>query len=159
MHIDTMARFEHSTEPPLIEDDRYIVRPHKWKIIPSSAISGTLPPGEYYIGDLKNIMYSSIYYNIYGDTMGFNDGIYSCDNDIFAISRSSGAIGNASNGFKYNIDTGVFGIMRTTMIDPVKEYYSTPGTIYYFQYPIDILFNTKGYKFATKGFELWIPRN
>jgi len=49
--------------------------------------------------------------------------------------------------------------MSASLIDPIKEKYNTPGTVYYFQYPIDILFNKKGYKFVTKGFELWIPRS
>jgi hypothetical protein len=91
----------------------------------------TLPPGRYYIGDICYALKNDIYDNIWGDKYDYSDGKFEVENSVFAVAATKYGDGGykGSNGFIYDVDAGVIGMVHEKLMK--KDHYEG-GTMHTF---------------------------
>ena len=84
----------------------------------------------FYIGDLCYAMPDELYYEIWGRTYNFDDGMFNDPGSALQFAVGSTAYGDGmykgSNGFWYPVDAGVIGVVPLELCredrSPFKEY-------------------------------------
>ncbi len=160
-----MARLDF--RPPAIEDESFASveakgagwTPTIWTAHPSTAVSGVLQAGQYYIGDLAYFMKHSVYTGVWEKSFGFEDGIYKSSNGFWFAAASTRGDDQlrGSNGFRYELPGGAIGICSTALGDPNLQKGGQKGTFHDVDEPVRILFDSTGFRFATRSWHLYIP--
>lgn len=160
-----MARLE--VKFPAVEEEDYDDieshgagwKPTLWELIPSSAISGVIPAGNYYIGDLCYFMKYTLYDGLWGKKYYYENGIFkSSKDDYFAVGSTHGDTQlKGTNGFRYDIPSGAFGIVSLNLSNSKLEKYHSHGTFHSIDKDIRILFDKNGFRFATPDWHLFVP--
>jgi hypothetical protein len=124
--------------------------------VESRAVSGTLPKGTYYIGDIVKFITHRIRQELWGDGFNYENGIYkTSDNHYFAVgSAYEFSELKGSNRNLYPCPSGCIGIVAEEIVDP-KMLQQFPDTVtqHTFFSDIQILFNTTGFHFFSKDQE------
>jgi hypothetical protein len=91
----------------------------------------TLPPGRYYIGDICYALKNDIYDNIWGDIYDYSEGKFEVENSVFAVAGTKYGDGGykGSNGFVYDVDAGVIGMVHEKLM---KNDHYEGGTMHTF---------------------------
>ena len=163
-----MARFDEKIlRFPAIEEEPYDEiesqgagwKPTLWEVVPASAISGTIPAGEYYIGDLSHFMKYSIYDKLWGAKFNYENGIFkSSNNDYFAVGSTQGdTMLKGTNGFRYSCPSGTISILSKKLAKEKLLNYNENGTFHHIDKTIRILFDSDGFRFASPDWHLFIP--
>jgi hypothetical protein len=78
----------------------------------------TLPPGRYYIGDICYALKNDIYDNIWGGRYDYSDGKFEVKNSVFVVANTKYGDGGykGSNGFIYDVDAGVIGMVHEKLM-------------------------------------------
>jgi hypothetical protein len=123
---------------------------NSWGFEPlNSGFMYTLPPGEYYIGDIFHALESDIYKNIYCMN-GERPGLYKNGNNVFLVGDSNNGFYIGTDEFEYEVNTGGFGIVSVSLLE------SEPacGMIYDFSDGITAIIDTGKYTFESVDFYL-----
>jgi hypothetical protein len=111
-----------------------------WTFTKSNNIRTTLPPGEYYIGDLCYVLGDNVYDNIFGGT-GYEMGIYTEKSTGRTFLVGSTAYGDGeypgSDGNKFAVDAGIIGICPKSLM--AKD--DGGGHMYTFTQPVNCRFS------------------
>ena len=123
-----------------------------WNFVQKDRIVATLPPGEYYIGDLCYVLGDDVYDNIFGGT-GYESGIYTekATGRTFLVNSTAWGDGEypGSDGKKFAVDAGIIGICPKSLM--TKD--DGGGHMYTFTQPVNCRFSAgrfffeSGYKY------------
>jgi hypothetical protein len=106
-----------------------------WNFTQKDKIVKSLPPGEYYIGDLCYVLGDNIYDNIFGGT-GYESGIYEEKGTGRVFLVNSTAYGDGlyvgSDGKEFAVDAGIIGICSKSLM--AKD--DGGGHVYTFRHPV-----------------------
>jgi len=90
----------------------------------------TLRAGEYYFGDICYIMNEEVYHKVWGDKLGFKDGLFHVDfrdsqgrqwlGDFVVSGTAYGDGCYEGKHRNYGVDAGVLGLVPISLWDPEK---------------------------------------
>lgn len=121
----------------------------------------TLPPGKYYIGDLCYAMIKEDYDKIWGDTFGYDEGLFTNGTKTFMVRHTAHGDGSykGSNGYEYPVDAGIIGICNAAMLQPdlLGPKPQVAGSIFVFTKPVEVNMTENGvFRFDSRPFSLSI---
>jgi hypothetical protein len=126
-----------------------------WTFTTSNNIRTTLPPGEYYIGDLCYVLGDNVYDNIFGGT-GYEMGIYTekATGRTFLVGSTAYGDGEyrGSDGNKFAVDAGIIGICPKSLM--AKD--DGGGHMYTFKTPVECKFQGGRFSFLSWSYGLFI---
>jgi hypothetical protein len=110
-----------------------------WSMVDTKVYNITLPPGDYYIGDLCYAVPDEIYQDIWGNKFMFTDGLYkrtatATSPEAYFAMRGTGGDGEmiAKGGKRFSIDAGHIGIASLSICTEQNK----PDTVYHFEHPV-----------------------
>jgi hypothetical protein len=117
----------------------------------------TLPPGEYYIGDLCYALDQSVYDKIFGGH-GYESGYYEHKDGRFFVNNTAWGDGEfiGSDGKSFPVDAGIIGICSSSLYVKAKVY---GGHIYTFTQPVVCDFRNGKFRFESGSQYLKINTN
>jgi hypothetical protein len=123
-------------------------RMQDWNVVHANDVRTTLPPGEYYIGDLCYVLGDDIYDTIFGGN-GYSDGVYEEKGTgrVFAVAGTAYGDGAypGSDGNLFGVDAGIIGICSKSLM--AKN--DGGGHMYTFPTPFSCRFSRGRFRFAS----------